>query len=60
MFIDQQIKLEDELRERAFLESLGPIGRMLDNDKLFMLFMGANMATGFSIGFIFGIVHWMF
>jgi hypothetical protein len=59
MFIEEQIKLEDELRERAFLESIGPIGRILDNDNLFLMFIGLNMAAGFSIGFIFGIFKWV-
>jgi hypothetical protein len=47
---------EDREREQRFLESIGPIGRLADNNLYFCLTMGILMLLGFNIGFLIGFL----
>jgi hypothetical protein len=60
MFIEQRIEIEDAQHERAFLESIGSIGRMLDNNAQYILVLGLLCAASASVGVIFGFIMWVF
>lgn len=47
---------EDQEREAKFLASIGPIGRLFDNNLHFCVTMMILLLAGFNIGFLIGTV----
>ena len=47
---------EDQEREAKFLASVGPVGRLVDNDLYFCVTIVILMLVGFNIGFFIGVM----
>jgi hypothetical protein len=58
--MEQRIQIEDAQQERDFLESIGSIGRILDNNVQYILVLGLLCAASASVGVIFGFIMWVF
>lgn len=51
-----EIEREDEQREQEFLDSLGPFGRLIDNDLYFMLVFVMVCGISATIGLLIGLI----
>lgn len=50
------IREEDEARERKYLEDIGVIGRLFDNELTFPFVLLGLCGVGFVIGFMIGMI----
>lgn len=56
MYIWERLELEEQQREAEYLESIGPVGRLVDNELYYCLAVVVLMLTGFLIGFGIGSI----
>lgn len=56
MWLHQKIEIEDRERERKYLESIGPIGRIFDSHWQFVLLLCLVWPIGFGIGLVIGLL----
>ena len=56
MYLEQRLEIEDRERERKFLESLGPVGRLFENNLYFCIVFFILIFAGFNIGFLIGMM----
>jgi hypothetical protein len=59
MFLEEIIAIEDAKAERDFLESIGPIGRIIDNWKTYVISLIVMGAAVFSFAFLIGVYTWV-
>ena len=55
-WLHHQLRAEDRERERQYLESLGPVGRVFDSHWKFVLLLCVIWPVGFVIGIGIGIL----
>jgi hypothetical protein len=60
MYLEQRLQIEDAERERKFLDSIGPIGRIADNDVKFCVIMLLLLPIAFGIGLLIAGLIWGF
>jgi hypothetical protein len=53
-YMHQIIAEQDSEQQRRYLESIGPLGRIIDGHLTFMLFLAFVCSAGFFIGFLIG------
>jgi hypothetical protein len=58
MFIEERIAIEDAKAERDFLESIGTIGRILDDHLMYGYALAGSCSLVFSIAFLVGRSMW--